>query len=110
MILTTLNALFPMAHSIQAFENKNLEDSESSGHRFDLLTFRMRSRLKTLDRHGREIKLDCDERWYTPSEMTWLLGQAGFQSVEIFGARLGAFSRSDPLTADDFEMLITAHK
>jgi SAM-dependent methyltransferase len=110
MILTTLNALFPMAHSVQAFENENLEDAESSGHRFDLLTFRMHSRLKTLDHHGREIKLDCDERWMAPSEMTWLLKQAGFRDVEIFGCKLGAFSRADPLNADDFEMLVVAGK
>jgi len=29
---------------------------------------------------------------------------------EIFGCKLGAFSRSDKLTADDFEMLVIAEK
>ena len=110
LILTTLNALYPLAHPMKKFEGVHMEDAECAGRSFDFLTFRMHSQLQTLDHHNRKITFDCDERWYTPGEMTWLLGQAGFQSVEIFGARLGAFSRSDPLTADDFEMLITAHK
>ena len=74
------------------------------------MTFRMRSKLKTPDDHGHPIDIDCDERWYIPSELTWLLRQAGFASVEIFGAKLGAFSRSDALTPDDFEMLAVAVK
>jgi hypothetical protein len=110
MILTTLNGLYPLIHAVGKFENQNLEDAESSGHHFDPLTFRMRSTLRTYDHHGRTLDLDCDERWYIPSEMTWLLKQAGFRNVEIFGARLGAFSRADALTADDFEMLILAER
>lgn len=54
------------------------------------------------------IELTCDERYYVPSEITWLLKSLGFTSVEIFGARLGAFSRNDPLTTEDFEMLVVA--
>lgn len=110
LIMTTLNGLFPLHRSVGQFENENLAEAESGGHDFDLMTFRMRSRLKTHDHHGRPIELDCDERWYIPSELTWLLKQAGFASVEIFGARLGAFSRADRLTPDDFEMLAVAGK
>jgi 2-polyprenyl-3-methyl-5-hydroxy-6-metoxy-1,4-benzoquinol methylase len=105
LILTTLNGLFPLHRSVGQFENENLVDAASAGHDFDLLTFRMRSRLQTVDQHGRPIEVDCDERWYVPSELTWLLKQAGFAAVEIFGAKLGAFSRSDRLTPDDFEIL-----
>jgi len=77
---------------------------------YDREPFRMRSRLKAPDDHGCPIEIDCDERWYIPSELTWLLRQAGFASVGIFGAKLGAFSRSDVLTPDDFEMLGVAVK
>jgi len=82
----------------------------TGGHAFDLMTFRMRSRLTTRDDHGRPIEIDCDERWYVPPELVWLLKQAGFASAGIFGAKLGAFSRGDALTPDDFEMLAVALK
>ncbi len=110
LIMTTLNGLFPLHRSVGQFENENLAEGASEGHDFDLMTFRMRSKIKTHDHHGRALEIDCDERWYIPSEMTWLLKQAGFASVDIFGARLGAFSRADPLTPDDFEMLVVATK
>ena len=66
--------------------------------------------IEARDDHGRPIGIDCDERWYIPSELTWLLRQAGFASVGIFGAKLGAFSRANVLTPDDFEMLAAAVK
>lgn len=110
LIMTTLNGLFPLHRSVGQFEQEGMTEAVSQGHDFDLLTFRMRSRLETRDRHGRPIEVDCDERWYIPSELTWLLRQAGFASVGIFGAKLGAFSRSDALTPDDFEMLAVAVK
>jgi len=34
----------------------------------------------------------------------------GFRKIEIFGARLGAFSREDKLTTNDFEMLEIAER
>jgi hypothetical protein len=45
-----------------------------------------------------------------PSEITWLLKSLNFNKLDIFGARLGAFSRNDKLTTEDFEMLIIAQK
>jgi len=30
--------------------------------------------------------------------------------IDIFGAKLGAFSRNDKLTPEDFEMLVVAEK
>lgn len=110
LIMTTLNGLFPLHRSVGQFENEGMNEAASQGHDFDLLTFRMRSRLETRDQHGRPIEIDCDERWYVPSELAWLLKQAGFASVGTFGAKLGAFSRSDALTPDDFEMLAVAVK
>jgi len=108
LIMTTLNGLFPLHRSVGQFENESGGESVTGGHAFDLMTFRMRSRLTTRDDHGRPIEIDCDERWYVPPELAWLLKKAGFASVEIFGARLGAFSRRDALTPDDFEMLAVA--
>jgi len=110
LIMTTLNGLFPLHRSVGQFEKDGMNEAASQGHVFDLLTFRMRSRLETRDQRGRPIEIDCDERWYIPSELTWLLKQAGFASVDIFGAKLGAFSRSDALTPDDFEILAVAAK
>ncbi len=110
LIMTTLNGLFPLHRSVGQFENENLSEGASEGHDFDLMTFRMRSKIKTHDHQGRPLEIDCDERWYIPSELTWLLKQAGFSAVEIFGAKLGAFSRADPLTPDDFEILAVATK
>lgn len=108
LVMTTLNGLFPLHRSVGLFESEGMTEASTEGHDFDLMTFRMRSRVKTRDRDGRPIEVDCDERWYVPSELAWLLKQAGFASVEIFGARLGAFSRADALTPDDFEMLAVA--
>ena len=108
LVLTTLNGLFPLHRSVGQFEAEGMGEAATEGHDFDLLTFRMRSKLKAKGADGRPIEVDCDERWYIPSELAWLLRQAGFASVEMFGARLGAFSRSDRLTPDDFEILAVA--
>ncbi len=40
----------------------------------------------------------------------WLLKSLGFKKVDIFGAKLGAYSREDQLTTEDFEMLVVAEK
>ena len=109
-ILTTLNGLFPLSRSVKEFEAENLVEAESDDHAFDLMTFRMTSTLKVRDDNGRERVLSCNERYYVPSEMAWLLKAAGFETVEIFGCKIGAFSRADKLTADDFEMLVVAIK
>lgn len=45
-----------------------------------------------------------------PSEITWMLKSLGYKTIDIFGAKLGAFLRKDKLTTEDFEMLIIAEK
>mgnify|MGYP001423279680 FL=1 len=45
-----------------------------------------------------------------PSEINWLLKSLGFKKIDIFGAKLGAYSREDRLTTEDFEMLVVAEK
>ena len=111
LILTTLNALFPLFHSVKDFIEANATGAAAGeGHRFDLMTFRDRSRITVTDDDGRVKTLDCDERYYTPSEMSWLLKSAGFKTADIFGCAPGAFSRNRPLAHNDFEMLVVAEK
>lgn len=45
-----------------------------------------------------------------PSELAWLLKQAGFASAGIFGAKPGAVSRGNALKPDDFERPAVAVK
>jgi SAM-dependent methyltransferase len=111
-IFTTLNGLFPLFHSVKEFlaAEKKEGNAEYGDNSFDLMTFRSRSVTTFEDDHGNKKELDCDERYYVPCEITWLLKSLGFKTVAIFGARLGAFSRSDKLMTDDFEMLVIAEK
>ena len=85
-------------------------NAEYRDNTFDLMTFRDRNITTFEDDHGNKKELRCDERYYVPSEITWLLKSLGFASVDIFGARLGAYSRADKLTTEDFEMLVVAEK
>jgi hypothetical protein len=56
------------------------------------------------------LELACNERYYVPSEITWLLKSLGFSEIAIHGCKMGAFSRDAKLTTDDFEMLVVAKK
>jgi hypothetical protein len=60
------------------------------------------------DDFGNKKTLECNERYYMPSEITWLLKSLGYTTIDIFGARLGEFSREHQLTKKDFEMLVIA--
>jgi 2-polyprenyl-3-methyl-5-hydroxy-6-metoxy-1,4-benzoquinol methylase len=112
LIFTTLNGLFPLFHSVKNFlasqaQSGNAKTVESS---FDLMTFRDHNVTCVEDDHGRKLKLKCDERYYVPPEITWLLKSLDFMTVDIFAAKLGGFSRDDKLTTEDFEMLVVAEK
>ncbi len=98
-IFTTLNGLLPLFHNA-ASEKKS----------FDLMTFRDFNVHEFEDDFGNKKTLSCNERYYVPSEITWLLKTLGYARIDIFGAKLGAFSREDTLTPDDFEMLVIADK
>jgi hypothetical protein len=54
------------------------------------------------------MNLNCNERYYVPSEITWLLKSLGFNQIGIYGCEIGAFSRDDPLTTESYEMLVIA--
>ena len=112
LIFTTLNGLFPLFHSVREFY-------ESAGKKggavcksifFDLMAFRDHNRVEFEDDAGNKKVLECNERYYVPSEITWLLKTLGYKKIEIFGAKLGAYSRKDKLSPEDFEMLVVAEK
>jgi len=111
-IFTTLNGLFPLFHSVKDFlAASSGADAASYGENtFDLMTFRDHSKTTLTDDDGNRMELDCNERYYVPSEITWQLKSLGFKTVSIHGAKLGAFSRQDTLKTDDFEMLVIAEK
>lgn len=110
LIFNALNGLFPLSHSLTEFyethhQEGNSKDLQST---FDLMTFREHSTVEFTDDNGIQHSVLSTVRYFIPPEITWFLHSAGFQSVEIFGAKHNAFSRNDSLTKDDFEMLIIA--
>ncbi|MBV1757160.1 MAG: class I SAM-dependent methyltransferase [Dethiosulfatibacter sp.] len=112
LIFTTLNGLFPLFHSIDEFHEGNHEGKEAqykSTH-FNLMTMRDNNITTFTDDDGHEHQIECNERYYIPSEITWLLKSLGYRKVEIFGAKLGAYSREDELATEDYEMLVVAEK
>ncbi len=111
-IFTTLNGLFPIFYSLQDFYGEDAKDGGATYHNstFDLMTFRDHNMTVFEDDDGNKQELQCNERYYIPSEITWLLKSLGFKNIDIFGAKLGAFSRNDPLITDAFEMLVVAEK
>jgi 2-polyprenyl-3-methyl-5-hydroxy-6-metoxy-1,4-benzoquinol methylase len=111
-IFTTLNGLFPVFHSINEFHAEGKADGNATydSQNFDFMTFRDYNITKMVDDDGVENELECNERYYVPSEITWLLKSLAFTKIEIFGAKLGAFSRNDKLRTDDYEMLVVAER
>jgi 2-polyprenyl-3-methyl-5-hydroxy-6-metoxy-1,4-benzoquinol methylase len=111
-IFTTLNGLFPLFHSVSEFYKSAQKEGQSQCKEcsFDLMTFRDHNTAVIEDDSGNKRELRCNERYYVPSEITWLLKTLGFKKIDIYGAKLGAFSRKDKLTTEDFEMLVIAEK
>jgi 2-polyprenyl-3-methyl-5-hydroxy-6-metoxy-1,4-benzoquinol methylase len=97
-IFTTLNGLFPLYHPVEKSKT------------FDLMTFRDHNIAVFEDDLGKKKEIKSDERYYVPSEITWLLKMLGYIKIEIFGVKLGAYSRKDKLSPEDFEMLVVAEK
>jgi len=112
LIMNALNGLFPLTHSLKDFHSDGEVDGNASYKQgsFDLMTFRDYNTVEAEDDAGNKKKLQCNERYYVPSEITWLLKSAGFSKIDIYGAKLGAFSRNDKLTPNDFQMLVIAEK
>lgn len=112
LIFTTLNGLFPLFHSVKEFLSSETKEGNATygNNSFDLMTFRDHSTTYVEDDCGHKKELRCSERYYVPSEINWLLRTLDFKTVDIFGAKLGAFSRADTLSTEDFEMLVIAEK
>lgn len=110
LIFTTLNGLFPLFHSVKEFLDSQTKEGNATYHNntFDLMTFREHSTTCVEDDLGNKKELECNERYYVPCEITWLLKTLNFKTIDIFGAKLGAFSRSDKLSTEDYEMLVIA--
>ena len=111
-IFTTLNGLFPLYHSVEEFCASASDEGNATyrSNTFDLMTFRDHNITEFDDDLGNKKTLDCNERYYVPVEISWLLKSLGYRKNYIFGAKLGAFSRNDKLTTEDFEMLVIAEK
>ena len=102
-----------MYHSVEEFCASATEPGNATYSRsntFNLMTFRDHNITEVEDDDGNKKELECDERYYMPSEISWLLKTLGYTKIEILGAKLGAFSRNDKLTTEDFEMLVIAEK
>lgn len=112
LIFTTLNGLFPLFHSVEEFCASTTEEGDAtySKNTFDLMTFRDFNITTVEDDFGNKKELECNERYYVPSEITWLLKSLEFKNIDIYGAKLGVFSRNDKLTTEDFEILVIAEK
>ena len=111
LIFTAPNGLFPLYNSVDEFHASTAEEGCSicKNSTFDLMTFRDYNIVEFEDDDGNKKTLDCNERYYVPSEITWLLKSLGYKTIDIFGARLGEFSREHKLTTKDFEMLVIAN-
>jgi 2-polyprenyl-3-methyl-5-hydroxy-6-metoxy-1,4-benzoquinol methylase len=111
-IFTTLNGLFPLFHSIDDFHETGTkeEGAHYKSDSFDLMSMRDYNVTTFMDDDGNEYELKCNERYYMPSEISWLLKSLGFMKIDIFGAKMGAYSRGDKLTTEDYEMLVVAEK
>lgn len=112
LIFTALNGLFPLFHSVKDFIESQAKEGNSTctSFSFDLMTFRDTDTTTFEDDSGKKKELICNERFYVPTEITWLLKSLNFKIIDIYGAKLGAFSRNDRLTTEDFEMLVIAQK
>jgi 2-polyprenyl-3-methyl-5-hydroxy-6-metoxy-1,4-benzoquinol methylase len=105
-IFTTLNGLFPLFNSVKDFINDQSTGGVSKANSFDLMTFRDYSDYEVVDDDGTVKVLKCNERYYVPSEITWLLKSLGFTKIDILGCEIGNWKRDVQLSTSHYEMLI----
>ena len=110
-LFTTLNGLFPLFHSVKDFINENSAGgSVSKTNTFDLMTMRDHSEFEFTDDEGNQQAIVCNERYYLPSEITWMLKSLNMRDITILGCQIGNWSRTRELTTNDYEMLVIADK
>ena len=99
----------PLFNSASEFRKDKADgNAEIINDTFDLMTFREQFDIDYEDDLGVKKNISGNQRYYIPPEITWLLKSLGYQNIDICGAKLGAFSRKDKLTVQDFEMLVIA--
>ena len=83
LIFTTLNGLFPLFHSVKDFLDAEKKDGVATykNNTFNLMTFRDHNITDFIDDSGNKKSLNCNERYYVPSEITWLLKSLNFNSI-----------------------------
>ncbi|MGZ4864127.1 MAG: methyltransferase domain-containing protein [Halobacteriota archaeon] len=109
-ILTTLNGLFPLFHSVRDCINEHQDCNSIKASLFDLMTFRDYSEYEHVDDNGNKRIIKCSQRYYLPTEIMWLLKMVGFAEIDIYAAELGNWSRDKKLTSEDLEMLVVTKK
>lgn len=108
-IFTTLNVLYPIFSNLKKFHDENMTIGTLEDHSFDLMTFRDRNLLDIPDDDGNIRKLDCNERYYAPSEINWLLKTLAMRNIKIWGCEIGNFQKKI-LETGDLEMLVISEK
>ena len=85
LIFTTLNGLFPLYHSVEKFCGSASEEGNATykSNTFDLMTLRDHNITVFEDDAGNKKELECNERYYVPSEITWLLKTLGYKKIDI---------------------------
>jgi len=96
LILTAPNAVFMLTNQ-----------SDAS---FDPVTFRETFKLEKVVPDGRKKMLDCSQRYYTCPELSWLLRQVGFKTVEFFACTKAGYNRDAKPDKKHFELGAIATK
>jgi hypothetical protein len=110
LIMTTLNGLYPLRHSIKDFTNENQDNFSVVRNKFNPQTMRDVSTVKVEDDSGNIKEITTNEKYYLPDEIEKLLRSLNYTSVAIYGCECGNFIRGRQPTADDYEMLVIADK
>lgn len=108
-IFTTLSVLFPIFNELKKFHDENIVSGAFEKHSFDLMTFRDRNTMEIPDDDGKMRKLDCNERFYSPPEITWLLKSLHMKNIEIWACEVGNY-RKQKLDVNHFEMMVISEK
>jgi len=108
-VFTCLNALFPLAQSVQDFVNAGESSVKTTGSAFDLSTLRVRPRVEFPADSGVVGTLDTSERHYVPSEVTWYMHCLGMKDIGVYGGTVGAFEKTPP-TPGHLELLVVVTK
>jgi hypothetical protein len=75
---------------------------------FNLQQFRDHSTYTITGDDGREMVLNCNERYYAPSELNFMLELLGFKQIFITSCETGIMNRKRELKTSDYELLTIA--